>query len=91
MKQIILFCTALLMAFNTLAQTEKHISLHVNEMTCQLCAYMVNKTLRNVEGVISTKANIKDKIVNITALDSLPNKTLIDAVEKIHYTAEIIE
>ncbi|PJG83153.1 copper chaperone [Caviibacterium pharyngocola] len=73
------------------AETEKHLKLQIPEMTCQLCAYLVNKELRMIEGVISTKADIKSHSVNVIALNSLNNQRLIDAIEKLHYTAEITE
>ena len=63
--------TAALLLFSlftfSIAQAEetKQVVLKVNEMNCQLCAYLVNKELRNIDGVISTKASIKDRTVTV--------------------------
>ena len=32
------------------AEETKQVVLKVNEMNCQLCAYLVNKELRNIDG-----------------------------------------
>ncbi|AKD40835.1 heavy-metal-associated domain-containing protein [Pasteurella multocida] len=70
---------------------EKHVMIHIKEMTCQLCVYLVNKELRNIEGVISTKANFKDRIVNIVAKKEVDNQHLLQAIKKLEYTPDIIQ
>lgn len=67
------------------------VVLNVPEMYCQLCAYLVNKTLRDMEGVVTTKANINDRLVTITLEKEVPTETLIKAVETLHYTAKTVE
>lgn len=71
-------------------QAEKTVVLYIEEMTCQLCVYLVNKELRAIEGVVSTKASMKDRKVNIVAKPDVDNQTLIQAVEKLHYSARVI-
>ncbi|AKD38735.1 MerP [Pasteurella multocida subsp. multocida OH4807] len=70
---------------------EKQVSIHIKEMTCQLCVYLVNKELRDIDGVISTKANFKDRIVNIVAKKEVDNQRFVQAIEKLKYTPEIIQ
>ncbi|QIW15318.1 mercuric reductase [Pasteurellaceae bacterium RH1A] len=76
---------------NPTASGEKSLVLKVPEMTCQLCAYLVNKELREVEGVASTKASIKDRTVKVVAKSEVTNQALIQAVEKLHYSASVVQ
>ena len=69
---------------------EKKIVLKVKEMNCQLCAYLVNKELRNIDGVISTKASIKDGLVTVVEDPKVTNQQLFDAIHKLKYTAEVV-
>lgn len=68
----------------------KQVTFYIKEMTCQLCAYLVNKALRDVEGVLSTKATIKDKKVRVEAEESVSDEQLKQAIYKLHYTPEIV-
>ncbi|TCJ98746.1 copper chaperone CopZ [Volucribacter psittacicida] len=69
--------------------SEKQVLLQIKEMTCQLCAYTVNKTLRDVQGVITTKANIQNQTVRVTAQQDLDNQRLIEAIESLNYSAVV--
>lgn len=71
-------------------QAEKTVVLHIPEMYCQLCVYLVNKELRAVEGVISTKASMKERKATVVAKADVDNQKLIQAVGKIHYSAKVI-
>ncbi|QIM67770.1 mercuric reductase [Mannheimia granulomatis] len=71
-------------------QAEKTITLHIEEMNCQLCVYLVNKELRAIKGVVSTKASMKDRNVRVIVNENLDPKVLIQAVEKLHYSAKVI-
>ena len=93
-------CTALLFSLFALSfahseeapvQAEKKIVLKVKEMNCQLCAYLVNKELRNIDGVISTKASIKDGTVTVVEDPKVPDEQLINAIHKLNYTAEVVK
>lgn len=72
------------------AEGEKQIVLKVKEMNCQLCAYLVNKELRNIDGVISTKASIKDGLVTVVEDPKVTDEQLINAIHKLNYTAEVV-
>lgn len=87
MKKSLLFLTALLSA--TAFAAERNVTLHIEEMNCQLCVYLVNKELRNIEGVISTKANFNTRLVKIVADEKVSNEQLISAVDKLHYQAVV--
>lgn len=89
-------CTALLLSLFAYAeeapvQAEKKIVLKVKEMNCQLCAYLVNKELRNIDGVISTKASIKDGMVTVVEDPKVTDEQLINAIHKLNYTAEVVQ
>ena len=88
-------CTALLLSLFAIslahANETKQIVLKVKEMNCQLCAYLVNKELRNIDGVISTKASIKDRTVTVVEDPKVPDEQLINAIHKLEYTAEVVK
>ena len=73
------------------AEETKQVVLKVKEMNCQLCAYLVNKELRNIDGVISTKASIKDGLVTVVEDSKVTNQKLFDAIHKLEYTAEVVK
>lgn len=87
MRKLLVF----LMAFSASAWAEKQVVFKVEEMTCQLCAYLVNKEVRNVEGVRTSKASIKDCEVTIFADEKVENTALIQAIEKLNYSAKLVE
>lgn len=93
-------CTALLLSLFALSfayaeeapvQAEKKIVLKVKEMNCQLCAYLVNKELRSIDGVISTKASIKDGTVTVVEDPRVTDDQLINSIHKLNYTAEVVQ
>lgn len=71
-------------------QVQKEVNFYVKEMTCQLCVYLVNKELRAIDGVVSTKANMKERKVKIIANENVSVEQMIKAIEKLSYTAEQI-
>ncbi|MGC7560817.1 heavy-metal-associated domain-containing protein [Pasteurella sp. PK-2025] len=75
---------------SSLNSDEKQVVIHIPEMTCSLCVYLVNKELREIEGVISTKAQFKDRLVNIVAKQSVDNQQFIEAIRQLEYTPEIL-
>ena len=91
MKKIM---TALLLSWFAVsfvqANETKEVVLKVKEMNCQLCAYLVNKELRNIDGVISTKASIKDGTVTVVEDPKVTDEQLIEAIHKLNYTAEAV-
>lgn len=74
----------------TAPQTEKEVNLFIKEMNCQLCVYLVNKELRAIDGVQSTKADMHAHKVKIIADANVPTEKLVQAIEKLHYTPEVI-
>ena len=92
MKKIM---TALLLSWFAVsfvqANETKEVVLKVKEMNCQLCAYLVNKELRNIDGVISTKASIKDGLVTVLEDPKVTDEQLIDAIHRLKYSAEVVK
>lgn len=70
---------------------DKQLVIKVKEMNCQLCAYLVNKELRNIDGVKSTKASIQTGQVKVLAAVHVPESAMIQAIEKLHYSAEVLK
>lgn len=87
---VALLCVMLLNPLHAIENNQKHVVIQIKEMTCQLCAYLVNKSLRDVEGVISTKASIKEHQVQVIAESNVDNETLKAAIYKLNYTPEIV-
>jgi len=46
--------------------------------------------LRNIDGVISTKASIKDGTVTVVEDPKVTDDQLINAIHKLNYTAEVV-
>ena len=88
MKKTLLFLTALLFSGSGFA-AERNVTLHIEEMNCQLCVYLVNKELRAIDGVISTKAGFKDRLVKVIARKNVSEETLIKAINKLDYSAVV--
>ena len=74
----------------TQTQSQREVMLSIPEMNCQLCIYLVNRELRSIDGVISTKANMKERNVKVVAKPEVSNEQLIQAIEKLHYTAKVM-
>lgn len=87
MKKTLLFLTALLSV--TAFAAERNVTLHIEEMNCQLCVYLVNKELRNIDGVVSTKANFNTRLVNVVADEKVSDDMLVKAIDKLHYNAVV--
>lgn len=94
---MMLFCCDVSMAYaaenlpnHITEKAEKTVVLVIPEMHCQLCVYLVNKELRAVEGVISTKASMKEGKVNVVVKPNVENEKLIQAVEKLNYSAKVM-
>ncbi|MCW9733059.1 heavy-metal-associated domain-containing protein [Avibacterium sp. 20-15] len=88
MKKILLFLTALSFSLSSLG-AERKVTLHIEEMNCQLCVYLVNKVLRNIDGVQSTKANFNSRSVNVVAEENVSDEMLIQAIDSLHYHAVV--
>ncbi|MFC0309262.1 heavy-metal-associated domain-containing protein [Gallibacterium trehalosifermentans] len=69
---------------------QREVSFYIKEMTCQLCVYLVNKELRALDGVIKTKANMNEHTVKVIANLNVTDQQMIQAIEKLHYTAKLI-
>lgn len=90
MKKTLLFVTALLLSGNGFA-AERKVTLHIEEMNCQLCIYLVNKELRNLDGVVSTKADFNTRLVKVVADEKATDEMMINAIDKLHYHAVVKE
>lgn len=90
MKKTLFFVTALLFSATGFA-AERNVTLHIEEMNCQLCVYLVNKELRNIDGVVSTKANFNTRLVRVVADEKVTDGELIKTIDKLHYHAVVKE
>ena len=93
LKKIMIMCvfgfSAFVFANEQNQHKEKEVVIKIPEMHCQLCAYTVNKTLCQIEGVVSTKASIQDRQVKVIVDEKVNNEVLLQAVRKLEYTPEV--
>lgn len=87
-QKTLFLVTALLFSVAGFA-TERNVTLHIEEMNCQLCVYLVNKELRNLDGVISTKGDFNTRLVKVVADEKVTDEQLVKAVDKLHYHAVV--
>lgn len=66
---------------------EKKMTFSIPEMYCQLCVYLVNKEVRQVDGVVSSKASFKERKVSIIAKQEVSEQAIVQAVKNLNYTA----
>ena len=87
MKKILL----LLVLFSLFLQAqEKSIILKIDGMTCPLCTMAIKKSLRSTEGVKKVKVSLPKKRARILyESEKVDVTTLIKAIEKVGYSAEI--
>lgn len=76
---------------STLAFANQNFVIYVEGMHCPLCTAMVRKAILKVDGVITAKANLKDKRAVVETNDSVTEKQLLDAVATTGYTGEIVK
>lgn len=74
----------------TTQSEQRTITIGVKEMNCQLCVYLVNKELRAIDGVISTKGSMQTGQVVVVAKNSVTNEQLMAAIQKLKYTPVIL-
>ncbi len=88
MKKFLILCATFFNSVIAFA-AERTVTLHIEEMNCQLCVYLVNKELRNIDGVQSTKANFNTRLVKVIADEKVTDAMLIKAIDKLHYKAVV--
>ncbi|WP_324682314.1 heavy-metal-associated domain-containing protein [Bibersteinia trehalosi] len=73
------------------ATEKKTMTFHIPEMYCQLCVYLVNKEVREVEGVMSSKASFKERNMVIVAQQHVQEADIVNAIKKLNYSATLIK
>lgn len=66
-----------------------HYTLVVSGMTCASCSGRVERVLKKVPGVLNASVNLANERAHIEGLDSLSLSSLIEAVEKAGYQAQL--
>ncbi len=64
--------------------------LTVNSMMCMHCVKHIDDALKAVDGVTDVKVDLETKTATVTALDSVSEQTLTDAVKKAGYDVDSI-
>ncbi|MCB0217429.1 MAG: heavy-metal-associated domain-containing protein, partial [Chloroflexi bacterium] len=69
----------------------QHASLDIGGMTCASCVKVVEKTLQKVAGVVDASVNLASEAARVDFdPDQVDVATLIRAVERAGYSAELI-
>lgn len=72
-------------------ENEKELIFKIEEMHCQLCVYLVNKEVRNIEGVKTTKASLKERKLTVTTAQNVLDEEIAKAIRKLNYTPELVK
>lgn len=92
MMRKFIFLLSIVFSLSVNAQEkEKQMTFSVPEMNCQLCVYLVNKEVRNVEGVKTSKASIKERKVTVFSDSEVSHEAIIDAIHRLNYSATLVE
>lgn len=58
-------------------------------MHCESCPKLINMTLEEIPGVVSSKASLKDKTVLVSHTEKVSPELLISAIEETGYNATV--
>lgn len=67
----------------------KTIKFSVPDMHCESCPKLINITLEEIPGVVSSNASLKDKTVIVAHTEKVSPELLISAIEETGYNATI--
>lgn len=67
----------------------KTIKFSVPDMHCESCPKLINMTLEEIPGVVSSSASLKDKVVQVSYTEKVSLELLISAIERVGYNAVI--
>jgi len=70
---------------------DKTLTLQVKGLSCPICAGAVEKQMKKISGVKSVKIHLSKGQATIIADESVPNESLLSAVEEAGFTAGDIE
>ena len=85
------FLTAMTFAFDA-ASAERRVTLKVENMTCELCAPTVKKSLSQVKGVIRVEVSTARQIATVTFDDAEADATaLTTATKNAGYPSRLVQ
>jgi copper chaperone CopZ len=61
----------------------------VNSIHCEHCIHTIEMELGEIEGVVSVKANLKEKTVNVVFGPPATEELILGTLKEINYPAEI--
>ena len=74
------------------ALAAQQVVMDIKGMTCEVCPVAIKKSLEKVAGVKSVKVSFEDKKARLTVDDTVTDKTLEEAVQKIgQYKGTVVE
>ena len=86
--KLVLFIALILCSVSSRA-ANRQVTLDVKGMTCPLCVTVVNKALRQTDGVIKAKASLKTEQAIVTVPEDFNLDILLKAVDKTGYKGSI--
>lgn len=63
----------------------------IEGMMCEHCKEKVEKSLLKLDGITKVKVSLKDKTATIYSSVSIPDKDIIDTINKLDYKVTSIE
>lgn len=91
LKIILTIASIILISENAFA-AEKEVKLHIENMTCPSCPFIVKKTLQKVDGVEKVDVNYSEKIASVLFDDNKTSENaLMQASLDRGYPARIME
>ena len=86
--KLVLFIALILCSVSSRA-ANRQVTLDVKGMTCPLCVTVVNKALRQTDGVIKAKASLKTEQALVTVPEDFNLDSLLKAVDETGYKGSI--
>lgn len=65
------------------------VHIDVQGMTCPLCVSMINKALRETQGVLSARASLPNREAVVVMPEGTDTQRLIDAIAQTGYTGTV--
>ncbi|WP_169752418.1 heavy-metal-associated domain-containing protein [Campylobacter mucosalis] len=81
----------LIISFASLLFADKNLTIKMDGIHCPLCTAVVRKAVLLVDGVKTAKADMKSKILTISADDGVSEDEILKSLKDVNYPGVIIK
>ncbi|WP_169776622.1 heavy-metal-associated domain-containing protein [Campylobacter mucosalis] len=81
----------LIISFASLLFADKSLTIKIDGIHCPLCTAVVRKAVLLVDGVKTAKADMKSKILTISADDGVSEDEILKSLKDVNYPGVIIK